>query len=149
MTSLLSGIRKVIKKRDCKKPSQVTNPNMPDNFVEKDLQGFDLNEIDDKETKRLLSSDLATFNDEAFRYYLLQFIEEFYINNEVVFFVMFIQSFFESSILSKNSKRYLQFSKKEIRMILYFLHYPFEESDFSEEIKQAILFWEQHPNLNN
>ena len=140
---LLTKVQRVLINRKCNRPNVVTNFEMKDIFIENDLSGLDLRDISDTKVIRLLSSDIVVFNDEAYRYYLVQFLEQFYLDEESVFLLMFIQALFESNQLSKNSKRYLQFTQDEIEVILDFLKFPFEDNDFPEETLKAIVFWEQ------
>ena len=147
--NLLTKIQQVLKNRKYNMPNVVTNPKMKDILIENDLCGLDLQDISDTKIIRLLSSDISVFNDEAYRYYLIQFIEQFYLDEGSIFLLMFIQTMFESNQLSKNTKRYLQFQKNEIEVILDFLKFPFENNDLPKETLRAIIFWEQHPNFHS
>jgi len=144
---LLIKVRQALVNRKCDMPSVITNPEMKDMLIENDLHGLDLRDISDTKIIHLLSSDVAVFNDEAYRYYLIQFLEQYYLDEKSIFLLMFIQTLFESNQLSKNSKRYLQFTKDEVEVILDFLEFPFEENNFPEETLKAIIFWEQHPSF--
>lgn len=112
--------------------------------VEKDICRKDLFELDRK-TIRLLSSDLNVFNDYAFRYYLLQFIYLYGISSEFVMEDMFIQAFFGSNLLNKNTQIFLQFESDEKEIIMEFLQKFITKFIQSQKTKQykSLEAWEQ------
>ncbi|WP_298832060.1 hypothetical protein [uncultured Campylobacter sp.] len=144
------------------KPEIITNPVQKDKFVEQDLCGKDLCDLDHS-TIKILSGDLSVFNDYAFRYYILDFID-FYerFGDEEVIEDMFIQALMPP-IWRARAK---QFSRDEVRIIIDFLQKnyediarithskkykklkPYEQEEiyipfkhFEKEIKNAIKFW--------
>ncbi len=175
--SLQDKIKYLSANLSLEKPTYITNILQLDMLVENDLRNKNLFEIEDKSIIKLLFGDIPTFNDCAFRYYLFQFIYLYIIDNEYYSTIedMFIQNFFESDILNKNKKRYLQFTNYEIEIILLFLKQQYQEIEkaigdrdeynklelwekeeirvpfkgFELEIKDAILFWSNHPNYRN
>ncbi|MDR0467984.1 MAG: hypothetical protein LBG67_03950 [Campylobacteraceae bacterium] len=156
-------IKNFLNKRQLEKPSIVTNPDNKDMMVENDIVGLDIINIKNKERIRLLSSDLTVFNDYAFKYYVPQFILCYFKSYKYIFIDMFLLSLCESTILSKTSKRYLQFDTEEIKIILFFLEavlnkldinnnfteeYLSELKDLEFDANMAIDFWKKHPSKN-
>ena len=162
----LSNRIKVLKTRlKLQKPEIITDPIQKDELVEQDLCGKDLCDLDHS-TIKLLSGDLQVFNDYAFRYYILDFID-FYerFGDEEVIEDMFIQAFTPPM----RRARAKQFSRDEVKIIIDFLQKnyediarithskkykklkPYEQEEiyipfkhFEKEIKNAIKFWEKY-----
>lgn len=174
--NLQDKIKRLISKLSLAKPAYITNIEQLDVLVENDLQNKDLFDIEDKDTIKLLFGDIATFNDYAFRYYLFQFIYLYCIDEDYysVMEDMLIQCFLKSEYLNEHNKRYLQFTSDEIELIVLFLKQQYNEiekaigdrdvynklevweqveiyapfKDFELEIKDAIIFWSNHPNCS-
>ncbi|MGG7074642.1 hypothetical protein U5B43_10440 [Campylobacter sp. 9BO] len=166
--NLQNKIKKLFETSNLSKPQIITNPNLPDMEIENDLCGKDLFELE-KDTIRILSTDLTIFNNDAFRYYLPQFIYFCDISTEFVIEDMFIQTFFRSNLLNENTERFLQFKHNEKNIVVHFLDkiynnickitqtkqykilsiweqecilVPFKEYEL--EIKDAIKFWKNN-----
>ena len=147
------------------KPEIITNPVQKDELVEQDLCSKDLCDLDHS-TIKLLSGDLQVFNDYAFRYYILDFID-FYerFGDEEVIEDMFIQALMPPIWRARAE----QFSRDEVKIIIDFLQKnyediarithskkykklkPYEQEEiyipfkhFEKEIKSAIKFWEKY-----
>ena len=147
------------------KPEIITNPVQKDKFVEQDLCGKDLCDLDHS-TIKLLSGDLQVFNDYTFRYYILDFID-FYerFGDEAIIEDMLIQAFAPPM----RRARAKQFSRDEVKIIIDFLQKNYENitrithskkykklksyeqeeiyipfKHFEKEIKSAIKFWGKH-----
>jgi hypothetical protein len=124
--NLQNKIQNLLDNRNLPKPKMITNPCLQDTMIENDLQGRDLFELEKDEIK-LLSTDLPIFNDEAFRYYLPQFMYLYMMWSEFIIEDMFIQVFFKSNLLNKKTYRFLQFRIDEKEIIVEFLQKIYDE----------------------
>ena len=124
--NLQNKIQNLLDNRNFPKPKMITNPCLQDTMIENDLQGRDLFELEKDEIK-LLSTDLPIFNDEAFRYYLPQFMYLYMMWSEFIIEDMFIQVFFKSNLLNKKTYRFLQFRIDEKEIIVEFLQKIYDE----------------------
>ena len=106
--NLQNKIQNLLDNRNLPKPKVITNLFLQDTLIENDLQGKDLFELK-KDKIKILSTDLQIFNDEAFRYYLPQFIYFYMMWSEFIIEDMFIQVFFKSNLLNEKTYRFLQF----------------------------------------
>jgi len=122
LNTIIDKIKLLDKKRNLELPVFITNKDTPDLLVEADIVGKNLDDITDIKTIRLLSSDIAVFNDYAFRYYFFQFIEKYIQNRESVFIDMFMYAFFED-----RENRFFHFKKEEFEIIKLFLEYALFE----------------------
>ena len=124
--NLQNKIQNLLDNRNLPKPKMITNPCLQDTMIENDLQGRDLFELEKDEIK-LLSTDLPIFNDEAFRYYLPQFMYLYMMWSEFIIEDMYIQVFFKSNLLNKKTYRFLQFRIDEKEIIVEFLQKIYDE----------------------
>ena len=124
--NLQNKIKNLIDNRNLPKPKVITNPCLQDTMIENDLQGRDLFELE-KDKIKILSTDLPIFNDEAFRYYLPQFMYLYMMWSEFIIEDMFIQVFFKSNLLNKKTYRFLQFRIDEKEIIVEFLQKIYDE----------------------
>ena len=124
--NLQNKIQNLLDNRNLPKPKMITNPCLQDTMIENDLQGRDLFELEKDEIK-LLSTDLPIFNDEAFRYYLPQFMYLYMMWSEFIIEDMFIQVFFKSNLLNKKTYRFLQSRIDEKEIIVEFLQKIYDE----------------------
>lgn len=118
--NLQNKIKNLLDNRNLLKPKIITNSCLQDTMIENDLQGRDLFELE-KDKIKILSTDLPIFNDEAFRYYLPQFMYLYMMRSEFIIEDMFIQVFFKSNLLNKKTYRFLQFRIDEKEIIVEFL----------------------------
>ncbi|WXG61030.1 hypothetical protein VB002_06190 [Campylobacter concisus] len=118
--NLQNKIKNLPSNRNLPKPKVITNPFLQDALIENDLQGKDLFELE-KDKIKILFTDLPIFNDEAFRYYLPQFIYFYLMWPEFIVEDMFIQVFFKSNLLNEKTYRFLQFKIDEKEIIVEFL----------------------------
>jgi hypothetical protein len=142
--NLQNKIKKLLENRRLPKPKMITSPCLQDTMIENDLQGKDLFELQKDEIK-ILSTDLSIFNDEAFRYYLPQFMYLYMIWSEFILEDMFIQVFFKSNLLNKKTYRFLQFKIDEKKIIVEFLQKIYDEICNITETKEykELEVWEQ------
>lgn len=124
--NLQNKIQNLLDNRNLPKPKVITNPFLQDTLIENDLQGKDLFELE-KDKIKILSTDLPIFNDEAFRYYLPQFIYFYLMWSEFIVEDMFIQVFFKSNLLNEKKYRFLQFKIDEKEIIVEFLQKIYDE----------------------
>ena len=142
--NLQNKIKKLLENRRLPKPKMITSPCLQDTMIENDLQGKDLFELQKDEIK-ILSTDLPIFNDEAFRYYLPQFMYLYMMWPEFIIEDMFIQVFFKSNLLNKKTYRFLQFKIDEKEIIVEFLQKIYDEICNITETKEdkELEVWEQ------
>ncbi|WP_162142154.1 hypothetical protein [Campylobacter concisus] len=124
--NLQNKIQNLLDNRNLPKPKMITNQCLQDTLIENDLQGKDLFELE-KDKIKILSTDLPIFNDEAFRYYLPQFIYFYLMRSEFIVEDMFIQVFFKSNLLNEKTYRFLQFKIDEKEIIVEFLQKIYDE----------------------
>lgn len=142
--NLQNKIKNLIDNRNLPKPKVITNPCLQDTMIENDLQGRDLFELE-KDKIKILSTDLPIFNDEAFRYYLPQFIYFYMMWPEFIIEDMFIQVFFKSNLLNEKTYRFLQFKIDEKEIIVEFLQKIYDEIYNITKTKEykELEVWEQ------
>ncbi|MDR1180351.1 MAG: hypothetical protein LBL13_00010 [Bacteroidales bacterium] len=169
---ICKDIKNTAKALNLSKPSIITNPKNPDMLVEKDLLGLDLSDIADKNIIKQLSADLVVFNDYAFRYYTLQFIDCYFLSYKYLFLELFIPAYKKTDkLLTKDSHRFAQFESDEANIIINFFQYlqdeievlrkMFEKKDLDntseyhyldlldceQNIQEILYFWKEHINL--
>ena len=142
--NLQNKIKNLLSNRNLPKPKAITNPRLQDTLIENDLQGKDLFELE-KDKIKILSTDLPIFNDEAFRYYLPQFIYFYLMWPEFIVEDMFIQVFFKSNLLNEKKYRFLQFKIDEKEIIVEFLQKIYDEIYNITKTKEykELKVWEQ------
>ena len=142
--NLQNKIKNLLDNRNLLKPKMITNPCLQDTMIENDLQGRDLFELE-KDKIKILSTDLPIFNDEAFRYYLPQFMYLYMMWSEFIIEDVFIQVFFKSNLLNKKTYRFLQFKIDEKEIIVEFLQKIYDEICNITETKEykELEVWEQ------
>ena len=142
--NLQNKIQNLLDNRNLPKPKVITNPFLQDTLIENDLQGKDLFELE-KDKIKILSTDLPIFNDEAFRYYLPQFIYFYLMWSEFIVEDMFIQVFFKSNLLNEKTYRFLQFKIDEKEIIVEFLQKIYDEIYNITKTKEykELKVWEQ------
>ena len=141
--NLQNKIKNLLDNRNLLKPKMITNPCLQDTMIENDLQGKDLLELQ-KDKIKILSTDLPIFNDEAFRYYLPQFMYLYMMWSEFIIEDMFIQVFFKSNLLNEKTYRFLQFKIDEKEIIVEFLQKIYDEIYNITETKKSneVEVWE-------
>jgi len=145
---LINRIDKILEKLDV--PKMVTSVKQPDINIENDLKGLSIFQLQN-ETVQLLAYDIPLFNDEAYRYYIFEFIKKVVLKENTFQDDAFIQDLFESKLLNKNTTRYKQFSKEEIQLIHDYLQKCKDEAlelnedsaycEWIDEIDSALKFW--------
>ena len=148
---ILNELSKIILDRgSC--PDFISNPLAPVESLEKDLQGKKFADIED-EKQRMIYGDITIFNEQSFRYYLFEIIEDCMKRKELPpLFSIFLFGLSEESMRIDNRLHMLKQNEKQI--ILKFLECILEyvttsnnydaidlKEDYLEDIVEIIAFW--------
>jgi hypothetical protein len=142
-------IQNIMQALNLQKPTTVTNSRKIDMLIEKDLRGLNLYDITDEKIIRRLSGDLTIFNDDAFRYYTLQFMDYYFLSYEYLFLTLFVPAYKRTDkFLGIHTNRFLQFEKKEVGAIVDFFHFLSNETEILQKKFKNINFDIQKPSLD-